>query len=511
MDNKSLVYSKQELKHAESMLASLDPDRFKNFDYYHSDIINKSFDSRFDGNKMRKSYYRNCRFKNVVFDGTAGESSIIKECVFMDCSFENARFDNSDFTGTSFLPNKSTNKLAACGFSNSNFTNSTLNGLSISGSNFVESWFDNTIIENTSFICCNFEGSLFDNVRIANCDFSKASLEYVEFNDCVFSKSTFQIFSMLHSFNGLKYIEQHKDEVELKFPDSKKQISGRVFLDILDEIEAYFYYKKDFFALANINIYYGKTETAFQYILQGLDDSFNNKDFKLIRYICKLASLNLFFTKSQLSQIYSILQNNSHINELNHYEYKNYLDEMDNIKKILIDNPFNLPQMKISIETDIDYNDTENVAEIIKYINKSYNLVSPDSPTYVTITHNSPDIFDFFLSNNPDILNNTFVVLSILLLGVTNATINMVQKHKQNQLLDYQKTIAMIDLKEKEQKKFGFDDSSLIVQEYNQQKESIAPPNVRKRVKRIKFSISCTKNDVTKERSFVIENSDNYE
>ena len=508
MDEKSLMYSKQELKHAESMLISLDPERFQNFDYYHSDIINQSFDSRFDGNKIRKSFYKNCQFSNVVFDGTSGESSVIRECTFMDCTFENARFDNSDFTGTKFLPAKSKNKLTACGFSNSNFTNAILNSLNISGSNFVTSWFDRSTIENIFFVCCNFEGSLFDNVTITNCDFSKASLEYVEFNNCVFKNSTFQIFSMLHSFNGLKYIEQNKTQVHLKFPDSKKQISGKVFLDILDEIEAYFYYKKDFFALANINIYYGKTEKAFQYILQGLDDSFNNKDFKLIRYLCKLASLNRFFTKSQLSQLYSILQNNSFINELNHYEYKNYLDEVDDIKKILIDHPFSLPQMKISIETDIDYNDVENVAEIIKYINKSYNLISPDSPTYVTITHNSPDIFDYFLSSNPDILNNSFVVLSILLLGVTNAVIGLVKKHTQNELLKLQIALAKIDLEEKEKKKLGITDSSLIIRDNNQPKESIAPSHVRKRVKRIKFTISSTKNDVTKERSFVIENSD---
>ena len=511
MDEKSLMYSKQELKHAESMLVSLDPERFQNFDYYHSDIINQSFDSRFDGNKIRKSCYKNCQFLNVLFDGTSGESSIIQDCRFLDCSFENARFDNSDFSETKFLPVKSTNKLVACGFSNSNFTNAILDNLKISGSNFIESWFDNAKIKNTFFVCCNFEGSLFDNVTISNCDFSKASLEFVEFNDCVFNNSIFQIFSMLHSFNGLKYIEKYKDEVELKFPDSKKKISGKVFLDILDEIEAYFYYKKDFFALANINIYYGKSEAAFQYILQGLDDSLKNKDFKLIRYICKLASLNLFFTKSQLSQLYSILQNNNHINELNNYEYKNYLDEMDNIKKILIDNPFNLPQMKISIETDIDYNDTEDVAEIIKYINKSYDLVSPDSPTYVTITHNSPDIFDFFLSSNPDILNNTFVVLSILLLGVTNATMSLVHKHKQNELLKLQIALAQLDLEEKEQKKLGITDTSLVTCENNQPKESIAPPRIRKRVKRIKFTFSSTKNDVTKERTFEIENSSNYE
>ncbi|MGN1268028.1 MAG: pentapeptide repeat-containing protein [Candidatus Aphodocola sp.] len=511
MDNNSLMYSKQELKHSESILVSLDPKRFKEFDYYHTDIINKKFGADFDGNKIRKSKYINCQFSNVDFNGTSGESSIMTNCRFYDCSFENARFDNSDFTDSKFLPSSNKNTLTACGFSNSNFTNVQLNSLNISGSNFVESWFQDSELDNTFFVCCNFEGALFDNVEINNCNFSKASLEFVEFNNCIANNSIFQIFSILHSYNGLKLIEKYKDCVYLKFPDSDKQITGNTFLSILDEIEAYFYYKKDFFALANISIFFGKSDNAFKYILFGLDDSFKKKDFKLIRYICKLASLNLFFTKAQLSQLYSFLQNNEQISELNYFEYNNYLNEMDNIKKILIDNPYNLPQMKISIETDIDYNDTDNVAEIIKYINKTYNLVSPDSPTYLTISHNSPDIFDFFLSSDPEILHNTFIVLSICFLGVTSAVVNLIDKHNDIELKKLQKIIYRLDIEEKSRKLFGFPDSSLETKNIETKKEAIAPKCVRKRIKRIKFSINSSNNNETKNRTFEIENTEEYE
>lgn len=511
MDNNSLIYSKQELKHSESILVSLDPKRFKEFDYYHTDVINKKFGANFDGNKIRKSKYINCQFSDVKFDGTSGESSVITNCSFFDCSFENARFDNSDFTNSKFLPSSNKNSFTACGFSNSNFTNAQLNSLNISGSNFVESWFENSKLDNTFFVCCNFEGAFFDNVEINNCNFSKASLEFVEFNDCTTKNSTFQIFSILHSYNGLKFIEKFKDNVYLKFPDSDKQITGNTFLSILDEIEAYFYYKKDFFALANINIFFGKSDDAFKYILLGLDDSFKKKDFKLIRYICKLASLNLFFTKSQLSQLYSFLQNSDHISELNYFEYKNYLNEMDNIKKILIDNPYNLPQMKISIETDIDYNDTDNVAEIIKYINKTYNLVSPDSPTYLTISHNSPDIFDFFLSSDPEILHNTFIVLSICFLGVTTAIVNLIDKHNDIELKKLQQIISRLDIEEKSRNLLGFANSSIEPKGIEIKKEPLAPNYVKKHVKRIKFSINSSNKNGTKKRTFVIENTGEYE
>jgi hypothetical protein len=151
------------------------------------------------------------------------------------------------------------------------------------------------------------------------------------------------------------------------------------------------------------------------------------KDFKEIKYLCKLASNNLFFSKKQLMELYALLNNKNIIEDMTYPEYRNYLDEMEGIKRLLVDNPYNLPQTKIVIETDIDYSDTKNVSRVIENINKAYSLVSEQSSTYLSIRHNSPDIFEFFLSNNDVILNNTFIVLVIIMLGVNNQVVEFIK------------------------------------------------------------------------------------
>lgn len=504
-------YTKFDLSSAKSILLSIAPDATEFFDYNRIKARNQYYDSNFNGNSIVKSEFEKCVFHDVHFDGTAGESSKFLDCNFNDCYFNNARLDNSNFSGSKFVWQKNTAIINSSDFSNCNFTNVNFDGISVSGCNFITSWFEKALITNTNYNYCNFENSTFNSVLIENSDLSKVSLDYVEFQNCKLINSTFQIFSILRSFNGLNHIYKYQDEVFLKFPDSQAKVSGREFLCILNDIKSYFYYKNDFFALANIEIFLGQNESAYNSILLGLENSLNKRDFKEIKYLCKLASSNLFFTKSQLNYLYALLTNDNVIKKLTSSEYRNYLTEINNIKRILIDNPYNLPQMRITIETDIDYMDTEKVGMVINYINTAYRISSPDSPTYLTISHNSPDIFEFYLSNSEPLLTNTYIVLSILLLGVSNQIVDLVNKLSESNKLTLEQDLLRLNIKEKERKHLlNINESEEIKKSNYVEKTEIAPKEFRKHIKKIRFSTHTSKNDSVKKRFFEISVEDEY-
>lgn len=506
MNNEMITYSKLDLDVSESILLKLDPDRFKKFDYNNINAYNQIFGSDYDGGHISKSHYDKCNFYNVIFDGTQGDSSKFINCCFSTCKFENANFERTDFFCSSIKENSS---ICSCGFTKSNFSNTHFDGVTVIGCNFIETWLLDTQIKNSTFEYCNFENAMFDSVMLENIDFSKVSIDYVDFRNCSLSNVIFQFFSILHSFNGLNHIKENEDKVFLKFPDSPNQITGKEFLQSLKDLEAYFYYKNDYFALANINIFLGENNAAYKNIVTGLNYCFMKKDFKEIKYLCKLASNNLFFSKKQLMELYALLNNKNIIEDMTYPEYRNYLDEIEGIKRILVDNPYNLPQTKIVIETNIDYSDTKNVSRVIENINKAYSLVSEQSSTYLSIRHNSPDIFEFFLSNNDVILNNTFIVLVIIMLGVNNQVVEFIKglsEIAKNALEIY---LLKLELTDKEIQSL-LDKKIVSSDDIQERKAKLAPKNFRKKIRKIKFSTNTASKDDSQKRTFEIEFTKEY-
>ena len=506
MNTELTKYSKFDLMTSESILLKLDPDRFNKFDYKNINVYNEVFDSEYDGGYISKSKYDNCIFNNVLFDGTQGDSSKFINCQFSMCNFKNATFDHSDFSHSKIEMKSSIN---SCGFTKCNFSHTRFCGSTIVGCNFIETWLEGTQIVNSSFEYCNFENAVFDSVTLKNVDFSKVSIDYVEFKKCILSNVIFQIFSILHSYNGLDLIKENADEIFLKFPDSPNEIGGREFLNSLMELEAYFYYKNDYFALVNINIFLGENNIAFNNIVQGFGYFFKNKNFKEIKYLCKLASNNMFFSKKQLYELYLILSDDRVIETMSYPEYKIYLDEMEEIRRILVDNPYDLPQTKITIETDIDYLDTKNVSNVIESVNKAYSLVSENSPTYLSIRHNSPDIFEFFLSNTDTVLNNTFIILAVIIFGVSNPVIELIKNLSELAKNELEIYLLKLNISEKERADLIGKNSNSLAQTSKTRTE-LAPKTFRKHIKRIKFSANRASKDSKQKRTFEIEFTEEY-
>lgn len=506
MNNEMVTYSKLDLDVSESILLKLDPNRFDKFDYKNINAYNQTFGSDYEGGHISKSQYDKCNFYNVVFDGTQGDSSKFINCHFSTCKFENANFERTDFSCSSIKKNS---LICSCGFTKSNFSNTHFDNVAVIGCNFIETWLVDTQIKNSTLEYCNFENAMFDSVVLENIDLSKVSIDYVDFRNCSLNNVVFQFFSILHSFNGLNLIKENENKVFLKFPDSPNQITGKDFLLSLKDLEAYFYYKNDYFALANINIFLGENNAAYKNIVTGLNYCFMKKDFKEIKYLCKLASNNLFFSKKQLIELYTLLNNNKIIEDMTYPEYRNYLDEMEGIKRLLVDNPYNLPQTRITIETDIDYSDTKNVSQVIEVINKAYSLVSEQSSTYLSIRHNSPDIFEFFLSNNDIILNNTFIVLVIIMLGVNNQVVEFIKglsEIAKNALEIYLLKLELTD-KEKQLllgKKIEFYDNT------QERKIKLSSKPFRKHIRKIKFSTNTASKHSNQKRTFEIEFTKEY-
>lgn len=395
-----ITFSQTELQHSEELIEKFGGKRCSSDDYYLGVVIGKSYTPD-DNIAYRKLKHVECDFEDVSFDGTDGASSIVIDCRIKGCDIKNAGFRTSDFSQTQFLPSvKKPTSIINSSLHDSNFSASIFQQTKIEGCSFIHSMFRNTEFVDCSLSFCDFEAAVFENTIFKSIDMTTSGIDFAEFIDVNLQGVTFSCWGILWSFGGLDAVKKFKNEVHLRLPENDTAISAEEFLSFLPDLQAHFYFKKDFFSLANINIFFGNQERAFLYIKEGLLYNLYIKNFRIIKFLCKLASYNHFFTKKQLSQLYYILQSDAIIHKMTSYEYRNYLYEMNDIKKLLVDNPLNLPQIIIKITTDIDNEEHDLLKVLLGNIDQIIKLNAAQSIYSTTIRHNSPTFIEILNSDN---------------------------------------------------------------------------------------------------------------
>lgn len=400
-----------EIEHAKSILEKRDPLRFSDDDQYYSHRKNCTLDINYDGSKVRHGDFQEVVFEHTNFIGTAGANTSFKNCDFYGCMIKNAGLRSSNFGNCNFFLKDGKGVLINTSFDNSIFDSVSFIDHTIEGCSFVNIIMNSCKIIDLDIRYCDFEDSIISHTEFKNMDFSHVGFNYVEFISPIIKNVIFPYFDMIHSFYGLEMIEKNQNDVYIKFADAADMISGTEYLKELPDILPYFSQKKDYFALANICIFLGKQQEAYQYVLMGLRYSLIKKEFKTIRYLCQLASYNHFFTQKQLNSFYDLLQSHELIAKMNTYEYKIFLHEMNDIKRMLVDNPFGNPQVIITLYTNIQPDDYISLGHLLETIDNIIDAESPHSNKYLSLRHNSPDILELFISDN---LQNLIMLVSAL-------------------------------------------------------------------------------------------------
>ena len=440
-----VVYSSFETMTSEAFMKELDPNRFDKINYFGLVERGQVYGSDFHGSKIKKCHFTRCEFNDVSFTGTSGSSSSFKECVLNNCHIRNANFDFADFQGSRFLNDTNVPNIVSTGFNHSNFSHAAWEGVRFSGCSFDSGRFENTHVRDSECTNCNFENVHFENAVFENIDLSKASLDFSTMNNVTFNNVVLQLPGILHAYRGLENVERYGRNVSFKFPDSKVVISFSKLLENLEKMQPFFCRVNDFFVPANIQIFRGNNEQALEFIRSGVIHSLQFMDFRMIGYYCKLASLHYTFKNESLRQLYEMLQSDEIIEKMTPHEYQTYLFEMDRIKRLLIDRPFGQAQLKVSIETDITFNEVDD-SKIVSTLFGTVHEAAPQSNHHLEVRHNSPYWFDLLISgSHTDLFTycGYFFGGFMLLTTIASTYQKLVNQH-------YVNKIKKIEAKEKE-------------------------------------------------------------
>jgi len=411
----TLNFSDIEFKAAEAILNNMTSGSFNESDAISPYLEEMTLDASYNGSCVAHPQFKKCRFDGTKFYGINGIASNIVDCYFTNAEFKDTGMASSDFSGTHFAKNTVLNN---CGCTESSFINVRFSDMFAEGCVFDRSFFIHATFENTTFCHCSFEDVLFQDVSFKNCDLIHANLEYANLQNLQLEKVNFPFWGILRSFGGLQTIQGSPDST-IQYADGTRRLTASQFLTQLPELQAYFAKKNEYFILANINIFIGNQQNALYYIMSGLKYSLDQSDFRMIRYLCKLASLNHFFTSKELRQLYQLLTTNDQISSLNNHQYQLYLREIVEIRRWLLDMPFSRPQMVITCTTELDPGDYAGLAALLKFVDQMVQQELPQCAYHYSVRHNSPPSLEWFIS---DVLSNLYgfiSVLSVSLLGLS--------------------------------------------------------------------------------------------
>lgn len=346
--------------------------------------------------------FHDCKWLESDLTNVGGNGTIFSNNDFLNSTIDNASLQYCNFSNDVFW---------GCSMHGSNFANSTfsdfaiING-SIFGCSFVGSMLNGGIIRDTPIECSTFERCMLKNVKLENLDLRQLTLNYATFDDVVMKNVGLPFIQLPYTFNGLQYVYDTMDDIYIvshEKADGKMDIAR--YMDMLPDFIIFFDSQEQYFPLTNCYIVNHQKELAVQCNEQGIITSALRHDFRSLYFYCLQASKILQITPAQRKQIYSKIQSALTEPVLNVAEYHQFCIYYPMIKRLLFDRPTEKPILMLSLKTNIEPNDYDRLSTLIAALEEVTQPYEKNLDSkHIEIRHNSPDIVDFILSGNFQLL-----------------------------------------------------------------------------------------------------------
>lgn len=260
------------------------------------------------------------------------------------------------------------------------------------GSNFSRSQFKNCKIcggemLSSSFEFAGFQNTYFENLRLAN-----LSMEYSEFNHIEMNRVVLPFAQLPFIFGGLDYVISTQDDVSISANMGEiDRISIEEYIETFEDWKIFFYNRELYFPLANILLAQEKKDEALEAILSGILMMINHCDYRMLKYLCKLAASHQSVSKAECKMLYSRIQELILMTIQNSEQEYSYEIHMNDIKNILVENPKAESRLYLSIQTNILTDNQEILYRLINFIE-----IFLDSSIFtlttktISIRHDSP-------------------------------------------------------------------------------------------------------------------------
>lgn len=364
---------------------------------------NQTFGIDFPGALIRKPLYEECIFIESKFNASDGSLSKFRNCRLIDCSMNNCDFRYCDIYTSTFFSNRSKFQINSCNFSYGNFINSKFTDIEFSGCSFRQMQFEKTLFKNCTITYSSIEQSNIKDCTFENVDLRNVGVRYCTFENVDFKSVTFHILDLARNYGLIKLLQKSED-IKIAYENGKEMFLNEA-LPRLKSLIPYYLETQQFYELLNVYIIYNDQEAILNVLPFAFKTVIMACDFGALQDLCALIVKFKICTEKQLRSFYTMIKKLIIPDKFPHYLRKSYNTYIENIKYILVDNPYNNPQAHIILKTDIETLADTDMPLLLESIETNINDLAPNIDTSIELTRHSPyDIAIVLYGMLPEIL-----------------------------------------------------------------------------------------------------------
>lgn len=379
---------------------------------YSNQVFNSKNLINFKNVSLTHSRFTNCCFENINFKRAAVTGSVFNSCSFINCNLDDADFEFCEFRNS----NIKIKRISGCSFNNSNFIDTRFESIDFTGCTFTGAYLENCKINQVHIEYSTLEGAQFFECQFLDVDWRNLNLEFVEFNKPYMNNVVLPFAQIPYMFGVLEYLKATTDDIRIAY--GSKTISVHEYLEgglssLLDEYEK----KQLYLPMSNIYIFGPNTDynKAFDLLSKEVSGLAAVRDFRGIKFCCKLISNSNMFDRNHLNKIYKYITDADISIEPNSAEMKSFTRNIGEIRSILFKRP-SFPKITMRFKTNIGIEYSMRFSNLINQFQK---ISKPDHTNRVNSTiklaFNSPLLIDVEIEG--DIKLFSAIIMGFLLLA----------------------------------------------------------------------------------------------
>lgn len=354
--------------------------------------IGLQISDQFDDVSMKRSSLFNSTVTNSSFINSALTGSYFSETLFRNSVFDESNLQYCHFIHSAFLDVKirSTN-LSYSSFFGTNFKQTVFKGSTVS-----ELLFDTCSFEDCVFTASMLENAIFTHCTLKNVRFANTNIEFMEFKECRLQDVTmpFQQFPYVYGLYA------HLSDGGVRAEAGDACLTAEEYLALQEDLVVYYASVNEYFPMTNLYLARQELDAAFQCISLGLQTSIASKNFRMLKFFCKLAVQGALFPYQKLRALYTIINTYVKKQALNIYEQRDFIHNSAEIRSLLLDSVYDCPTARIELQTNIDSTEPEKVIQFIEYVDHTIQKICSRQISHIEYRHNSDSNFIAFISAN---------------------------------------------------------------------------------------------------------------
>lgn len=378
---------------------------------------NKKLDPKkvnFKNTSLTHSRFHNCTFPKIDFEKAAVTGSLFENCKFILCNFKNADLEFCDFIGCEF----NIDITDGASFNNSNFIKTIIYGKELINCTFTGAFFNCSTINEIDLEFSTLEGACFQNCTFRNVDWRRLNLEYVEVIHPKIENSIFPFHQIPFMFGMLHYLVTTNDSVKMAVGSKDNDlIDKNTYLnDGIEFLIKEYEQQQNYFPLCSIYLFGPNTDynKAFKYLAQEITALAALRDFRRIKFCCKLISDSQIFNRHKLNKLYEIITGIDQSLDEDSPEMKSFTRNIGEIRAILYRKK-NTSHMSVRLRANIGIEYSMRFANLVHQLQC---IAKPNHSekvyTTIQLSNNSPLIVDVLVEGDDclfvPILYNLFLL-----------------------------------------------------------------------------------------------------